>query len=510
MRFETTVKRKAEERDTRYGLVYTRKRMRRVIGHSENMVEALRCIRRLELTSVKEVIELFLVAEPLRWLYASELVEGLPTQNVGVCQFYGTIRLTPLFWMNFSAAPLSFMYMHSTMLLRSMRMSLILLHSETMVSASHENLVSFANNFSIVGPSEADFETVYSSSGLDLAYCYANILIPELGKSKYNYYRVGVVVTREQKLSSRLVAVKKDGLTCCTFEPERVRRSSTRLFQLDNGWKLEFTDDQDCLVFKNLCKECFDHNFPDLVAETIHIPGFCEVFGYAESHSAPFNRPDTYISANGRDEFSRVMTRKTAYYDMDSEDEKWLKNFNKSERVSNDDFELIVDALEKTLHLDPTGCVDAKSAANRCPQDLGTNTVLKAVSKYWMKKRKQKSSPLLRIFRNYGPERAQPSPSDRHSLRHKRSLRRPIRYGGGKYRGALQEIACEQNVLEKIEKVEDVAASPSALTKLAIEKRRRAQRLMLRADCAVYRAIAIFRIAEAAQATKLEDRHGLP
>nr|KYP53002.1 hypothetical protein KK1_024999 [Cajanus cajan] len=503
--------------------------------NSRFLYEVLSFVMKLSFT-LKELAE-FLRMEPLRSTCASQgihLVQGPPTQNVGVCQFYGITQSTPLFCMDFSAAPLSFKYLHSAMLLRSMFKSLFLLHSVTNVSevieindgqkkmivvaASHEKLISFSNSCTTIGHSQENFAMVDSSLGVVLPNCYANILIPELDKSDYNYYRVGgIVVTCEQISSSSewFLAVKKDGLTCCTFEPEKVMRSSTfnesiqwRLFLLDNGWKLEFTDDQDWMVFKSLYKECFDRNFSALVAKTIHVPGFRGVFDYAESHSVPFNRPDTYISTNG-DEFSRAMTKKTANYDMDSEDEEWLKKFNnKSDRVSNDNFELIVDALEKAFYFDPNGCVDAKSVANRCPQDLGTKEVLKAVSRYWMQKRKQRQNctPLLRIFQNYEQERAppQPSPIRRHFLRKKRSLKRPVRYGGGKYRGAWEEIAFEQNILEEIQKVEDAEASANALTKLAIEKRRRAQRLMLRADMAVYRATGLFRVAQAAQAN-LED-----
>ncbi|XP_020229714.1 uncharacterized protein LOC109810614 [Cajanus cajan] len=237
--------------------------------------------------------------EPFRSTYASRgiyLLQGPPSQNVGVCRFFGITRAIPLFCMDFSAAPFCFMYLHSAMFLRSMFNSLFLLRGETIVS-----------------------ETIEVNDG-------------------------------QQKM---------------------------------------------------------------------------------------------IVVANG-DEFSIAMTRKNENYDMDSEDEKWLRKFNKkSLRVSNENFELIVDALEKAFHFNPDGCVDAKSAANQCPQDLGTKDVLKAVSRYWMKKRKQKLTPPIRVIQNSEPETA--PPIRQHLLRKRRSLRRPIRYGGGKYRGAWQDkgVNCE-------------------------------------------------------------------
>ncbi|KAL2324892.1 hypothetical protein Fmac_023950 [Flemingia macrophylla] len=498
---------------------------------SRFLFEALNYIVRLMFT-LEELAEFFLM-EPFRSTYASQgiyLVEGPPAQNVGVCRFFGITQSMPLFCLDFVAAPLCFMYQHPTMLLRSMFKSLFLLHSETTVSeaievndgqkkmivvaASHEKLMSLANSCTTVGPSEANSAMVYSSLRVVLPYFYANILMPELDKSEYNYYRVGgVIVTCEQNPYSGewLLAVKKDGLTWYSFEAEKVMRSSIfkkfsqwRLFLLGNGWRLEFTDDHDWMVFKALYKECFGRNFPIRVAKPIP----ADISGYAESHSViPFvDWPSNYISAVN-DDFSTVMTMKAANYDMDSEDEKWLRKFNKKYlRVSNDNFELIFYALEKAFHLNPDDCVDAKSAANQCPQDLGTKDVLVAVSKYWTKKRKekQKRTPLVRVSQNPEPERA--PPFGQH-LRKRKSLRRPIRYGKGTYRGAWQdrEIAYEQNALKEIQKVEVLKALADELEKLAMEKRKRAELLKQKADLALYKANELSRIAAEAAHARQED-----
>lgn len=269
--------------------------------------------------------------------------------------------------------------------------------------ASNKKLKSLVNSCTNVSFNEANSAMVDSTEGLDSSQCSANILITESDRC----YRVeGAVVTLERPTSKEwLLAVKKDGLTRCTFKAEKIMRpcSSNRythviMFSLDNGWKLEFANRRDWIVFKDLYKECSDNSIPATVAKFIPVPGVCDVSDYADSSTVPFERPDTYISTNG-DELSRAMTRKTANYDMDSEDEDWLSKFNNEfqEHVSEDNFELIVDALEKAYYCNPDDCHDEKTAANRC-QDLGSKEVVEAVYSYWMKKRKQKRSYLIRVF----------------------------------------------------------------------------------------------------------------
>ncbi|TKY51683.1 Enhancer of polycomb protein 1 [Spatholobus suberectus] len=512
--------------------------------YSRFLFAALSYVTRLTFT-LKEPSE-FLLMEPFCDVYASQgirFVQGPVPHSVGVCQFFGITQLMPLFCVDFSAVPLCFMYLHSAMSLRSMFRSLLLVYNPEYLSSNlagqngqyrknskciqgitsltrrkgpnpamtdtsngapasdfnDEKLTSLANCYATVSPTEE----------LDLSLCSTNILIPESEDSDINYYRVGgAVVTFEQKPSSRewLLTVKRNGLTWCSFKAEKLMRTYTykkfthwRLFSLDNGWnwKLEFANDQDWTLFKALYKQCFGPNFP---ARVVPVPRIRDVSGYEERYSVPFHRPRTYISANGDDELGRAMTRKTAHYDMDSEDEEWLAEFNND--VSKDNFELIVDTLEKDFYFNQNGRFDAKSAANRCPWGLGTKEVVQAVSRYWMTKRKRKHTHLLRVFQNYQSNSKITPLIPQHFLRKRRSLRKHKRYDGGKYRGVWQEIAAEQNALKEMQKIEDAKASANALKEIAIQKRKRAQLLLKKADLAMYRAITFIRIAEAAEARK--------
>lgn len=86
---------------------------------------------------------------------------------------------------------------------------------------------------------------------------------------------------------------------------------------------------------------------------------------------------------------------------MDSEDEEWLNKFNNNkfqEHVCEDNFELIIDALEKAYYYNRDDCYDEKSVANWC-QNLVSKEAIKAIHSYWMRKRKQKCTSLLRVFK---------------------------------------------------------------------------------------------------------------
>lgn len=257
---------------------------------------------------------------------------------------------------------------------------------------------------------EASSAIVDSTQTVESSLCSANILVVESDRC---YREDGAGVTLEASASREwLLTVKRDGLTRYTFKAEKVMRSwsssrftNATMFSLDNDWKLEFTNRQDWSLFKALYKQCFDRNIPGPVAKFIPVPGVHGVTSYAESTNFIFQRPATYISVHG-DEITRAMARKTANYDMDSDDEEWLSKLNieLQEHVSEDNFELMIDAFEKVYYCNPDDSFDVKSVVSS-RQDLGSKEVIEAVYTYWMRKRKQKRSLLIRIFQVNLPSR---------------------------------------------------------------------------------------------------------
>lgn len=131
------------------------------------------------------------------------------------------------------------------------------------------------------------------------------------------------------------------------------------------------------------------------------VPGVRDVSGYTEENFVPFKLPEMYISSKD-DEVTRILEKSYPVYDMDSDDEQWLKKLNNKRFgdngcVSDETFEKVIDAFEKGIYFSPKDYSNAESAVDRC-EEMASKEVLEAVYRYWMTKRKKKRSPLIRVF----------------------------------------------------------------------------------------------------------------
>ncbi|XP_047983067.1 uncharacterized protein LOC125223813 [Salvia hispanica] len=349
--------------------------------------------------------------------------------------------------------------------------------------------------------------------------CSANLLITDTDKC----YRVeGATVALETSASKQwLLSVTKDGAKQCSLVAQKAMRPSSSnrfthavLWAGDSSFKLEFPDKQDWLVFKELYKECSDRNMQSAAATTaIPIPGVQEV-AVSNDPYVPFVRPESYITFKN-DELIRALMKNTANYDMDSEDEEWLGKLKSEfyggnegqEFITSENFELVIDALEKYIHSNPDEHVDEQAAYEFC-MHLERKEVIEAIYKYWTRKRKQKRSALVRVFQLYQPRRNQLIPKS--VLRKKRSFKRQASQGGrGKQRPILKAIAAEQDALQQknnVHKLQEAKVAANKYEDLASQKRQRAQMLMENADLATYKAMMALRIAEAAEADETPER----
>jgi hypothetical protein len=99
-----------------------------------------------------------------------------------------------------------------------------------------------------------------STQDIDPSCCSANILVIEPDKC---YREEGVNVMLEVSASREWVlVVKKDGLTRYAQKAEKIMKLFTTnrfthviMWNLDNGWKLEFPDRRDWCIFKDLYKD---------------------------------------------------------------------------------------------------------------------------------------------------------------------------------------------------------------------------------------------------------------
>lgn len=413
---------------------------------------------------------------------------------------------------------------------RSRRMTRVGIASKTAVHRSNENLISkkfcFQGNHCqysavlsdhqlrnsagrMVVPHTKELRSTLVNMGEDIVStsCSANILVSEPNRC---YRQVGAVVMLEFSASNEwVIAVKSNGSLKYSHVAQKVMRPSTTtnrythamIWTGEDDWKLEFPNRKDWFVFKELYRECSDRNMQIPAAKIIPVPGVWEVPGYGDSSSACFLRPGSYIISKD-DEISRAMAKRTAIYDLDSEDEEWVRKFNCAMCLETDlkeeAFELIIDALEKAQFCSPDDYSDEEAAIDLC-LDLERREVVEAIYRYWMAKRKQKRSALIKIFQQWHqPKRAQLIPKP--FLRKRRSLKRQgCQPGRGKQLSVLQAIAAQHDALEEqraMLRVEEAKTTAARSVEFATRKRRRAQDLLEQADLKIYRATKALKIIE--------------
>ncbi|KAL9235266.1 hypothetical protein vseg_010040 [Gypsophila vaccaria] len=338
--------------------------------------------------------------------------------------------------------------------------------------------------------------------------CSVNVLVVETDRC----YRIEGAEVALDLSNDGILAVRKDGKIRYRLKVQKEMRPNTLnrfthavVWTAENGWKLEFPDRKDWSVFKELYKLCGERNIvmTSPVVKNIPVPGVSEVADFWGSGSS-FQRPESYIRMTASDELSRVLSRRTANYDLDLEDQEWLSEFNRglneANFLSEENFELMIDAFEKASYCSPEIFNDEKNAVSLC-LGLASAEVTMLVFKYWFKRRELKRGPLLRVFELNEPKRAQLITKP--VLRKKRSLKRgtacqSLQRGRGKDNSVLQ---VEQTILEEqhaVLRVQEARASADKLVEVAIQKRHRAQFMMENADLALYQATMALRIAEAA------------
>ncbi|KAL6590971.1 hypothetical protein ACP70R_050153 [Stipagrostis hirtigluma subsp. patula] len=299
------------------------------------------------------------------------------------------------------------------------------------------------------------------------------------------------------------IVVKIQGATRMSLKPSEPRLTGINRFThaciwaVDDGWKLEFTDKWDWLVFKELHVVGRERNSQ---GKTIPIPGVHEVSDDTEGFlTDPFSRPVPDYIRVVDDEIARALSR-DSIYDMDSEDEQWLiqlncvnsdQNSSWRKQISHEEFEKIITTFEKDAYNNPDGTNDVAQVLSRYPA-LGKDDSILAVYEYWTKKRSNRAAPLLRIFQGAPLRRGQ----TKSATKRKRSFKRQRSQAGrGKPEAFLQDYA-EEEALQRVAQAEHAAKQA---TERAIRLRRRAQSLMANAELATYKSVMALRIAEAAR-----------
>ncbi|KQJ92722.1 uncharacterized protein LOC100842864 [Brachypodium distachyon] len=358
---------------------------------------------------------------------------------------------------------------------------------------------------SFKSPVEHTHEKLHLSEvrqNIDSFLCKANLLIIQADRC---WREEGAVVMLE--LSNRngwCIAVKLNSVTRFSLKPSEQRFyvvnriNHAYIWAVEDGWKLEFSDKSDWLLFKELHIEGRERNSQRKI---IPIPGVHEVSdGVGGVVTDPFSRPVPDYIRMVDDEVARALSRDSAY-DMDSEDEQWLIQLNHgaSDRrsshlnhISFEDFEKIITLLEREAYNNPKGTSDVDQLLSTYPA-IGKDDNVLAVYEYWISKRYKKGAPLLRVFQGAPVRRGRLS--EKSSVKKKRSLKRPKRQTGRGKPGIFLRDNAEEEALQRV--VEAERAAKQAVER-AVQLRSRAQSLMENANLATYKSVMAVRIAEAA------------
>ncbi|KAM0946662.1 putative enhancer of polycomb protein [Dioscorea sansibarensis] len=343
---------------------------------------------------------------------------------------------------------------------------------------------------------------------IDSERCNVNILVTTADRC---WRVVGAEVMLELSgTNTWCLAVKSQGFVQYMHKPQELRPPVVNRFTHDymwsgdEGWKLEFTDRWDWLVFKELHVECQQRNVGDVPSKVIPVPVVQQVLSYEDDTTALFSRPDAYVMMMA-DEVERAMTSEVSYYDMDSGDEEWLEQLNARslsadlDRPSDDNFEKIMFSLEKEAYSHPDDSFDLDKALHIC-QGLGNRDLVAAVFDYWIEKRKQKGAALVKVFQGQPVRR--PRLLQQHFLRKKRSFKRQRSQDG---RGRTEYFFEDGAKHEAHRRVQDAEAAAKRAVDSAIRLRSRAQLYMANAELLAYKSAMALKLAEAISVSSSPD-----
>ncbi|KAM7263800.1 hypothetical protein ACFE04_001483 [Oxalis oulophora] len=489
------------------------------------LYSVLRYMRRKSL----ELDELagFLLSQPISGAYALLGLQFLwdPCPRTGLCKFYGVWQYMPLFSLDFSAAPHCFMYMHHSVLLRLEFQQLDFVNKLTTeltaeievdddIQMSEPSETFLAGHLIVLALSAPNVDSVDKPC---LRPCVKSSRPTTLSSLFKNGVNSRTIRKRRTPLKNRrsrnpsvvpnLFSSSRNGVSSPSTVSNYKLRSSVQRSSSSNLKKVRSSVarlTKPNKISSGCDANILDHNLQTSILSTIPVPVVRVVSGFDDAINVPFHRPlEYYISTKGDDEVSRALEKKMANYDADSQDEEWLKKVNNDfltghECVSVERFELLIDLFEKAFYRNPESFSDGKAAAN-IASEFGKREMVEAVYGYWVRKRTQKQSALVKVFQIH----KKPSLLPRHPPRKKRSSnhkRQASQCGRSKHQPSFSRAevvpAIDQNALLKVEEAK--AAAEKAI-KEAILKRQRAQALLESANLATYKATMSLRIAEFAR-----------
>ncbi|XP_022976083.1 uncharacterized protein LOC111476594 [Cucurbita maxima] len=247
-----------------------------------------------------------------------------------------------------------------------------------------------------------------SQRNLELLSCDANVLIT-LGDRGWRECGARVVLEvfdhNEWKLAVKLSGITKYSYKAHQFlQPGSTNRyTHAMMWKGEKDWILEFPDRSQWAIFKELHEECYNRNIRAASVKNIPIPGVCLIEENDEhvAEVAFMRNPSQYFRQVETD-VEMALNPNRVLYDMDSDDEQWIKESSSEVgsssglgEVSSELFEKTMDAFEKAAYSQQCDEFTDDEIAEVMNETLVSGST-KAIFEYWQRKRRRKGMPLIR------------------------------------------------------------------------------------------------------------------
>ncbi|KAI9097460.1 hypothetical protein K1719_025231 [Acacia pycnantha] len=243
---------------------------------------------------------------------------------------------------------------------------------------------------------------------LDSLYCDANVLIT-VGDKGWRESGAQVVLElfdhNEWKLSAKFSGITRYSYKAHQFlQPGSTNRyTHAMMWKGGKDWTLEFTDRSHWALFKEMHEECYNRNLRAALVKNIPIPGVCLIEENDDNGpEVAFVRGSKYFQQVETD-VEMALNPSQVLYDMDSEDEQWISNIQKSEKDNvslegiSQMFEKIMDMFEKAAY--SRQCDQfTPNEIEEITGDVGPIFLVKTIYGHWQRRRQQKGMALVRHF----------------------------------------------------------------------------------------------------------------
>ncbi|THG01169.1 uncharacterized protein LOC114310990 [Camellia sinensis] len=248
-----------------------------------------------------------------------------------------------------------------------------------------------------------------SRRNLELLSCDANVLITIWDRG-WRECGARVVLELADHNEWRL-AVKLSGTTKYSYKAHQFlqpgstnRYTHAMVWKGGKDWVLEFPDRSQWMLFKEMHEECYNRNVRAASVKNIPIPGVHLIEESDDNGTEVlFVRSSPKYFRQIETDVDMAMDPSHILYDMDSDDEQWISENQKSlcgqgsqcEEVSEEFFEKTMHMFEKVAYAHKCDHFTSEEI-EEFMAGVGPVEAIKIIYKHWQLKRQMKRMPLIR------------------------------------------------------------------------------------------------------------------